>query len=163
MTANVNFLDLGLRKASMQVHFLLGGGVTEVTCRTNLALIATALQAQSNARITKTILRLGSDTADYPANPAPGSYKSIVDRIYAKLQPLIPNTPVRVLLPLPKATDLLADGLTVNPVDAAMGPLLAWLQAHAFDYAGRLLINYLSGSRDEAKPRPLPAGVKMIE
>ena len=163
MTGNINFLDLRMRKATMQVNFLLGGGVTEVTARAALASIADALQAQSNARITRTILRMGSDSATYPPNPTPGAYKSIVDRIITKLQPLLPATPVKILLPMPLATDLLADGITVNPADANIGPLLTWFASHAVDFAGNLLIDYLSGTRDEAKPRKLAAGVKMIE
>lgn len=141
------------RRTACQIHGKVGGAVTETTIRAKLALLATAVQAASNAAVTGYQQQMQSDDGAVTLDPIDGQpYRTIEDKARFRILPVTADKPVDLQIPAPVTA--LFEATKKEALDwanVALGELIAWTVTNCVSYGKRVLVEATQGYRDKGK------------
>jgi len=110
-----------------------------------------ALAACMNGKVVKHGMAMQWSRAQKPTGPL-STYAHVYQNAFLHFgDGATERTTIQI--PTPKTTDLLTDGITVNPADANVAALISFVEANGVSSGGRLFNEYLGGRFREGKPR----------
>lgn len=132
-------LDISTEANALSVYY----GRTEA--------LLTALAACMNVKIVKHGVNFSWSRAQKPAGPL-STYAHVYQQAFLNFGDGGLER-ARITIPGPKTSDLMTDGITVNPADANVAPLITAIEANCTGTSGNALNEYLGGRFREGKPR----------
>jgi len=132
-------VDISTEATALSVYF------------TDASALFTALAAAMNGKIVKEAISYSYNRAQKPAGPL-STYAHVYQGCFLDFgDGGLERT--RISIPTPKTSDLLTDGITVNPADTNVAALIAAVEANCLSKSHAFFNEYLGGRFREGKPR----------
>ena len=149
----IKMMAMDGHRTSLLINGKVGGAVTETTIRTKLGLLATAIQAASNAAVTGYQQQMSSDDGAITLDPIEGQpYRTIEDKGKLRLLPVTADKPVEISIPAPVLE--IFDAAKKEALDwanVALGEFISWTVSNCVTYGKKVLVEAVQGYRDKGK------------
>lgn len=143
--------DIGVVRFQTHVPDVSTDADTVSAVYTSAEALFTALAACMNVKIVEHGWAYHYDKAQKPTGPLP-TYAHVYQRAFLNFGDGGTER-MRISIPGPKTTDLLSDGITVNPSDANIAALIAAVEADCVAQSNNPFNEYLGGRFVQGKPR----------